>query len=103
MNVVFGFIAQLYYFSKLLYFRLPQFLHLGKGDSAVGGLNKFMYGKCPAQSLTGGGSAAHSPAGVVSRSLVRARLCLFQHRSSGSLTPAGALQLSSILTLPTFL
>lgn len=36
LNMVFGFVVQLYYFSKLLHYSLPQFLRLGNGDSVMG-------------------------------------------------------------------
>lgn len=41
MNMVFGFIVQLYYFSNLLHYSLPQFLHLGMETVSWGGLSKF--------------------------------------------------------------
>lgn len=72
------------------------------GTVSWGGLEKFMHGKCLAHSL-------HTEllpellTGVVSRSLLRGFLCLFQRHFSDSPTPTGILQFSSVLTLPTFL
>ncbi|XP_054579882.1 peptidyl-prolyl cis-trans isomerase FKBP1A isoform X1 [Eptesicus fuscus] len=45
MNMVFGFIVQLYYFSKLLHYSLPQFLHLGMETVSWGGLRMLEDGK----------------------------------------------------------